>query len=466
MSEGGQSIAPVDVAGNRLTLLEEGPERLEALIALIDGAQESLRILYYIWEDDASGRRVRDALVAAIRRGVSVSLLVDGFGAPTPRTASSRRSTDAGARFCRFAPRFGRRYFLRNHQKLAIADGRRVIVGGFNIADSYFGTVEEGAWRDLGLLVEGDSVACPSAYFDDLFKWALKPAGSMRTLRRVLQKHSTTDGKLHWLFGGPTRRLSPWARSVRKDMRQAQRLDIVAAYFAPGPDAAAPLRQCRPARPGAAGDRREIGQQRDHRGGALHLLDLLKRGVRIFEYQPTKLHTKLFVIDGVVHIGSANFDMRSLFLNLEMMLRVEDAAFAAAMHDYVDGEIAQSTRDHARSAPRAADMAQPHSLGDRLFPDRDRRLPDHPAAELRRRGRAELSGAQSFQPQKIWQGGMFSHSRPRSIRSKCGTMKSRALGDILIDEEAAARPQHLGGLPAIFGPTPGGKVEKGRPDST
>ena len=50
----------------------------------------------------------------------------------------------------------------------------------------------------------------------------------------------------------------------------------------------------------------------------------------------------LFVIDGVVHIGSANFDMRSLFLNLEMMLRIEDPAFAAAMHAYVDGEIAQS----------------------------------------------------------------------------------------------------------------------------
>src|SRR4029450_12105841 len=63
---------------------------------------------------------------------------------------------------------------------------------------------------------------------------------------------------------------------------------------------------------------------------------VLKRGVRIYEYRPTKLHTKLFVVDDVVHIGSANFDMRSLFLNLEMMLRVDDKAFAAAMRDFVD----------------------------------------------------------------------------------------------------------------------------------
>ena len=72
--------AALEVAGNRLTLLADGPERLEALIALIDGARESLRILYYIFLDDAAGTRVRDALSAAADRGVAVSMLVDGFG--------------------------------------------------------------------------------------------------------------------------------------------------------------------------------------------------------------------------------------------------------------------------------------------------------------------------------------------------------------------------------------------------
>ncbi len=57
---------------------------------------------------------------------------------------------------------------------------------------------------------------------------------------------------------------------------------------------------------------------------------LLRRGVQVYEYQATKLHTKLFVVDDVVHVGSANFDMRSLFLNLEMMLRINDAGFARA----------------------------------------------------------------------------------------------------------------------------------------
>src|SRR4051794_11031170 len=75
----------VEVAGNRLTLLADGPERLEALIALLDGAKESLRVLYYIFLDDAAGTRVRDALIAASGRGVEVSLLVDGFGATTSK---------------------------------------------------------------------------------------------------------------------------------------------------------------------------------------------------------------------------------------------------------------------------------------------------------------------------------------------------------------------------------------------
>ncbi len=68
--------------------------------------------------------------------------------------------------------------------------------------------------------------------------------------------------------------------------------------------------------------------------------NLLRRGVEIFEYQPTKLHSKLVVLDDIVHIGSSNFDIRSLYLNLEMMLRVDDSGFAAMMRDYFEEELA------------------------------------------------------------------------------------------------------------------------------
>jgi cardiolipin synthase len=331
------------VEGNRLALLPDGPGRLEALLSLIDGATESLRILYYMFLDGESGRRIRDALLAASERGVKVWVLVDGFGSETGKSGFFSPLIESQVEFRRFSAKFGRRYLLRNHQKLALADGERVIIGGFNISDDYFGTIEAGAWRDLGLQVDGPSVRCLAGYFDDLFKWASDPQGRIRDVRKMLQQHSVTSGKMDWLFGGPTRRLSPWARAVRKDMKAARRLDLVAAYFAPS---LGMLRRIAGiARRG--GKARVVTAAKSDNNATIDAARstyfwLLKRGVEIYEYQPTKLHTKLFVVDDVVHIGSANFDMRSLFLNLEMMLRVEDAAFATAMHRFVDAEIAQS----------------------------------------------------------------------------------------------------------------------------
>jgi cardiolipin synthase len=336
------SAITADVGGHRLALLPDGQERLEALIALIEGATESLRFLYYMFLDDASGTRVRDALIAAASRGVKVSLLIDGFGS-TAHLDFFRPLADGGVAFCIFSPRWGRRYLLRNHQKLALADERKVMIGGFNISDAYFGTVESGAWRDIGLQVEGDRVACLVSYFDELFRWAQSPKSRIRELRRVLQKHSVTAGPLDWLFGGPTRRLSPWARAVRRDMLRAKRLDIVAAYFAPSPGM---LRRIAGVARRGVRARVVTASKSDNTSTISAARNtywwLLKRKVEIYEYQPTKLHTKLFVVDDVVHIGSANFDMRSLFLNLEMMLRIEDAKFAGAMRAFVDGEIASS----------------------------------------------------------------------------------------------------------------------------
>lgn len=334
------------VEGNRLTLLDTGPRRLQALIDLIDGARERVRVLYYIYVDDRAGARVRAALIAAAQRGCRVSLVVDGLGSEgAAQNAFFEPMEAAGVEVCRFVPRLGRRYLLRNHQKLAIADEARTIIGGFNIQDSYFGTPAEAAWRDLGLLVEGPAAARLAGYFDALAAWARSPRARLGRLRRMLKRWSEPDGKARWLLGGPTRRLSPWARIIRRDMAEASRVDLIAAYFAPSPNILARLGRL--ARKGAR-VRLVLPSKTDH-GAAIWASrftyrGLLRRGVEVWEYRLTKLHTKLYVVDDTVHIGSANFDMRSLFLNLELMLRVEDAAFAAHVRAYVDGEVADSER--------------------------------------------------------------------------------------------------------------------------
>ncbi|WP_380784696.1 phosphatidylserine/phosphatidylglycerophosphate/cardiolipin synthase family protein [Sphingomonas sp. R86521] len=332
------------VDGNVLTLLDTGPRRLDALIALIDGAERSLRILYYIYADDESGRRVNAALIAAAERGVTVALIVDGFGSDQTGDHFFDSVEAAGVAVCRFSARFGRRYLLRNHQKLALADERRIIIGGFNIEDDYFGTVADHAWRDLGLLVEGPAAGRLAGYFDALSDWIHAGTGKLRHINAALSRWSETEGTTRWLIGGPTRRLSPWARAVRGDMRAGSRIDVIAGYFTPSP---ALLRRLDRAGKRRASVRIVTASKSDNNAtiaaARFTYAGLLRKGVRVFEYQPTKLHTKLYVIDDAVHIGSANFDMRSLFINLELMLRIEDRAFAAHVRCYVDGEVARST---------------------------------------------------------------------------------------------------------------------------
>lgn len=341
------------IDGNRLTLLEEGPERLAALITLIAGAKRSLRLLYYIYADDDAGRRVNAALLAAAARGVRVALIVDGFGSTAAADGFFASLRDGGVEVCRFMPRFGRRYLLRNHQKLALADGEAgagdngdsatIIIGGFNVETDYFAAEHTNAWRDLGLVLTGPAAARMTGYFDALYDWVRQPGGKVRHLNRALARWSDETGPLRWLIGGPTRRLSPWARTVQEDMRSGRRVDIVAGYFTPSPRmlrrldrASLAHHHVRVVTAARSDNMTTIAAARFTYAG------LLKNGVRVFEYDRAKLHTKLYVIDDTVQIGSANFDMRSLFLNLELMLRIDDPAFAAHARAYVDREVGRS----------------------------------------------------------------------------------------------------------------------------
>lgn len=328
----------VTIDGNRLTFLPDGPDRLAALLDLIGSARKSLRLLYYIFAPDRSGRLVRKALIDAINRGVDVALLIDGFGSSKAPPDYFRELSEAGARFCRFLPSYGRRYLIRNHQKLALADDDRVLIGGFNVEDDYFKAADEGGWRDTGLLIEGPAAARLSPYYDALMGWAMVRHSKIRDLRAIIHQYSETSGRLQWQYGGPMR-LSPWANSTCRDLSRGCDVEMIAAYFAPP---GGMLRRI--ARVGRTGRARIITAAKSDNFATIAAARftykrLLKRGVRVFEYQRTKLHSKLLVLDDVAHVGSSNFDYRSIYLNLEMMLRVEDAEFASLMRLYFEGEL-------------------------------------------------------------------------------------------------------------------------------
>jgi cardiolipin synthase A/B len=335
--------APIrtEVAGNWLELVESGEARLELLLELIGGAQQNIRMLMYMFNADHAGDRVRAALVAAARRGVEVRVLVDGFGSGAPPEFFAAID-DAGGKHCVFNPSLGRRYFVRDHQKLIVIDEGTALIGGANIDDTYLTDSGAKHWRDLWLRIDGPEVAMPARYFDSIFRWSMRRNPKLRSLRRMVGEYSEWRGPLQWKFGGPLSMRNSWWRSIGADIRRGTELAMIFAYFAPP---GAMLRRI--GRLGRRGRARIITAAKSDNNATIaaarHSYSrLLRRHVQMFEYQPAKLHTKLAIIDDIVHIGSSNFDYRSLYINLEIMLRIKDAHFAAAMREYFEGELKHS----------------------------------------------------------------------------------------------------------------------------
>ncbi|KPL68793.1 hypothetical protein SZ64_12230 [Erythrobacter sp. SG61-1L] len=326
----------------QLTFFPRGEDRLAALLDLIRAAQHSLQLYYYIFATDRCAVTVRDALAAAAGRGVAVTLIVDDFGS----TADARffePLTGAGGVVQRFSSHWNVRYLIRNHQKMAIRDGEAAMIGGFNIEQAYFDPPEKNGWNDLGVLVEGDAVKRLCDWFAILARWTdERPVRLLETRREVRRWNSGTTS-VRWLLGGPSQTMSPWARCIVTDISMASRLDVMVAYFSP--------RRAMVQRIGHVAERGEarlmlaaksdnaatIGAARANYGR------MLRRGVQIHEFEPCKLHAKIFVVDDVTYIGSANFDMRSLYLNLEIMLRIEDKALAERMRQFITQHLPYST---------------------------------------------------------------------------------------------------------------------------
>ncbi len=328
----------IEAQGHALSFHPGGNDRLEALLGMIGGAREQLKLAFYIFATDECATRVRDALVAAARRGVDVRLIVDSFGALADEKFFAPL-IEAGGTFCSFIAKFTRRYLIRNHQKIVVADGRVAMLGGFNVENSYFAEPGEDGWNDLAFTIEGPVVERVGDWFDELENWASRPDAQFRSIRRKVRRWKSGDGPVQLLIGGPTRGLSSWAREVRRDLLDGERLDMTMAYFSPPRRLLQRIRRI-----AARGQTRLLFPAKSDNGatiGAARALygKLLKAGARIWEFQPRKLHTKLIVLDDAVYLGSANFDMRSLYLNLEIVLRIEDAGLSERVREYFEHHL-------------------------------------------------------------------------------------------------------------------------------
>jgi cardiolipin synthase A/B len=332
-----------EVAEHTLHLVHSAEERLQAILTLIGGATESIRMFFYMVEPDQTGHEVLDALVAAATRGVSVRLMIDSFGSANTPHSFFDPLIAAGGHYDCFGSRWGLGYFVRNHQKILIADGKHALVGGYNITDQYFDRKGADSWEDLGLIVSGPQAAHLVRYYDEMDALCEEGHVKFHKMRRLTRDWHPGTGKLIWLVGGPTNRISSWGLALKHALDGAKRLDIVAAYFSPSQTI---LRRIAKVTHRKKGSRLVMAGRTDNGAtiGAARLLYryLLRRKAQIYEYQPRPLHSKFFIIDDVVFIGSANLDIRSLFINLEIMVRIEDEGFAAYMRAMVDDLVAQS----------------------------------------------------------------------------------------------------------------------------
>lgn len=328
--------------------LENGDAFYPAILGAIDAARLSVNFQCYIWESGELSERLVGALVAAAVRGVEVRVLVDAFGGFRFSADEQRRLRDAGCQLLFFRPiRWYSlvRVFRRSHQRAIVIDGAVGFLGGAAVADKWMGTAQDPEhWRDSMTMVTGPLVRGVQAAFGNdwvyccgevlagpKFYPATAPDGDAAGLAVVSSPSDAAQPVrlCHWLVFRAARRSLCISNSYfipDKRLRQA-----VTERARAGVDVCILV-------PGARTDAKPV-----RLAGHTHYDELLRAGVRIYEYQPTMMHAKTVVVDGIWSVvGSANMDERSMELNEENVLAVRDAGLARDIEEGIRADLARS----------------------------------------------------------------------------------------------------------------------------
>jgi cardiolipin synthase A/B len=352
--------------GNRVVLLGDPtaspaePTRdcdlaIEGLIEAIEAATEHIHVSFYIWLDDDNGGRVADAISAAARRGVACRIMVDALGSRDfVRGPRWRQLREAGAHLLaalQDIPRLGHtavgRVDLRNHRKLVVIDNRIAFCGSQNCADPQFRVKARYApWIDVLLRCEGPVVRQAQHLF--LGTWIAETGEDLYGLPAAAPgPERYDDGVVAQMFGtGPTTPGNPMSDSFVSALYAAEHeLIITTPYFVP--DQALLRAVCAAPRRGVE-TTLVVPARNDSPLVAAACRsaypDLLRCGVRLFEYPLGLLHTKSITVDARISlVGSANMDRRSLELNFENNLLVLDPGVTATIRDRQLGYLSQST---------------------------------------------------------------------------------------------------------------------------
>ena len=340
------------VPGNHLTLLNSGHEYFPALIAAIDRAQTEIILETYIFADDDTGRRVAAALSRAAQRGVTVRVLVDGFGGADFTETLMAPMLAEGVQVLIYRPeiarfRLRRRRLRRLHRKLAVIDGTTGFVGGINVIDDLNTPHQTPPRYDYAVEVKGPLVAEIYRAMRELWElvvWAnLKRRFRLHNEDTVPQRKNAGTQTAAFVLRNNIRHRRDIEDAYIEAMLGAKREILIAsAYFLPG-------RRFRRVLLAAAkrGVKVTILLQGKVEYWLLHYATkaiysrLLANGISLYEYHQSFLHAKVAVIDDDwATVGSSNIDPFSLLLAKEANIVVRDAGFSQALRTSVQEAMA------------------------------------------------------------------------------------------------------------------------------
>jgi cardiolipin synthase A/B len=309
------------------------------MVSLINQASESIHLQTYVFSHDETGRRIADALKAAVKRNVKVHLLADGYASQELPGTFVTELKNAGIHFRFFEPVFksSNYYFGRRlHHKVFVADARFAIVGGLNIADRYNDLPGSPAWLDFALYSEGDiaktlCVLCWKTWNGYPKKMGLTPCEKQQLLFDFApaEKSFIRMRRNDWVRG--KNEIS--ATYIEMFSNAVSHITILCSYFLPGKIIRSLLKKA--ARRGVkikvitAGPSDVMIAKHAERW----LYDwLLRNNIELYEYQPTVLHAKVAVCDDEwLTIGSYNINNISAYASIELNLDVRNKTTAAEM---------------------------------------------------------------------------------------------------------------------------------------